>query len=149
MKYYTIKRPDGELVTIYGELVAAADPINTPPAAALRTPTEAAPPAAATPAAACKQRGRPAGWTGNHSTAGKRAAAAEGCGWAEIIARTCNACGINLSQLAAALEVHPTAVSKWKTGKWNPNERHAAALLRLYRASGAAALVSTSKEVTT
>jgi hypothetical protein len=141
MKYYTIQRPNGELVTICGELVAAADPINTPPAAALRTPPQAAPPAR-------KKRGRPSGWTGNYYTAGRQAAAVEGCSWREIIRATCNACGINLTQLADALEVHPTAVSKWHTAKWSPNAAHAARLLSYYKASGACRLRS-CEEVTT
>ena len=143
MKYYTIQRQDGELVTICGELVAVAEPINTTPAPA---PAPAAP--AAAPAPRTSARGRRRGWTGVHSTHGKRAAEAAGSGWDDIIRATCDACGINCAQLAVAIGCHQTAVSKWKTLRWNPNEKHADALLRLYHASGAARLVQAAKEVT-
>ena len=138
-KYYIIQDPQGNTTTIFGKLLAIADPINPKASQVFATseqPTQATQ-SVATVQAKKPKKAKAKGYT-KQTYADKLAQGKAQDYWQQITRQAMFCKGYNQTQLADHLQAHQSTINKWLQGHWQPNQKHCLQLLAIVDGKGGA-----------
>lgn len=138
-KYYIIQDQQGNTTTIFGKLLAVADPINPKASQVFATSEQPkqSPKMLATVQAKKPRKARAKGYT-KQTYADKLAQGQSHNYWQQITIQAMFCKGYNQTQLADHLGTHSTTVCKWVNGFWQPNQKHCLQLLAIVNDKGGA-----------